>query len=305
MNKISKYVKLNNDLLMPTFGLGTSNQKEQLPELIYQSIKNGLRLIDTAAVYENEIEVGLGINNAIKDGIVNREELFVITKLCVTDKHDPENSLRNSLEKLNLDYVDLYLDHWGLFINKDRNGEIQKTPLHILWKNMENLVKKGLTKSIGVSNYGVSLLTNLLSFCEIKPVALEIEYHPYNYNYKLVEYCFKNDIHVIAYGSLVKANYVSMFHSDKNYDLLSEEIVQQMAEKYNKTKGQILLNWALSQGLVIIPMTGKLERMNENMEALDFTMTKEDIFEIAKLNKNYRFCGSSVWGFSEGVDIFA
>ncbi len=262
-------------------------------------------MFDTAAFYDNEKEIGIGINNAIKDGLVKREDLYVITKVWPTDKHDPEAAIRKSLSELNLEYVDLYLDHWCLFISKDRNGEVRKTPLHVFWKNMEDLVRKGLTKSIGVSNYGVALLNNLLSFAEIKPAVLEVEYHPYNYNYKLIEYCHQNDIQVIAYGSLIKAVYVSIFNPDVTSDLFREEVIIKMAEKYNKTVGQILLNWSLSQGIIVIPMTSNPNRLIENMGSLDFVMSKEDIQEIAKLNKNFKFCGPSVQDFSEGVDLFA
>lgn len=305
MEKINPYVKLNSGYNMPVFGLGTSGLKETLPDLIYQSIKNGLRLIDTANVYNNEKEVGQGVRKAIEDGLIKREDIFIITKLSYHDKHDPEAAIKTSLQELGLDYIDLYLDHWSFSINKDREGNYRKMPLHIFWGIMEDLVKKGYTRSIGVCNYGVALLMNLLSFCEIKPAALEVEYHPYNYNYKLLEYCNQNDIRVIGFGSFVKANYTYLFHSNVEANLFKEEVVIKMAEKYNKTVGQVLLNWSLSQGLTVIPMSGNINRILENYGSIDFKLSDEDVLEIAKLNRSFRFCGSSVWPFSDGIDIFA
>ncbi len=178
---LPKYFTLSKDGKVPSIGIGTAGmKKETICDVIYSSIKAGTRLIDTAQIYGTEEGVGLGIKKAIDEGIVKREDLFVTTKLSARDRNDPEESLEESLKKLQLDYVDLYLDHWPKFFDYNEKGEkINIRPLHILWPLLESFVEKGYTKYIGVSNYNVQTLCNLLSFCKIPPVVNEIELHPY------------------------------------------------------------------------------------------------------------------------------
>lgn len=296
-----KYTTLNNGLKMPLAGLGTYNI-QNLSEVVYESIKNGLRLIDTAQFYKNEKEVGEGVNKALSEGIVKREELFIVTKLWNLSKHKPLETLQNSLRDLNLSYVDLYLDHWPSQINIVDN-QIIKTPMHVLWANMENLVKKGLTKSIGVSNYNIQSLMNLLSFCEIKPVVNEVEFHPYFHQTELLNYCKNNEIQLMAYNSLCKGVYTKRAHNkDVDLNLLEEKIVKEIAQKYNKTPGQIVLNWAIYQNICVIPASGKIHRVKENIESADFRMEKEDYEKICGLNINYRFLPARI--VPDQVELF-
>ena len=290
---ITKNVILNNGVSMPIFGLGTS-QLPNVDNIVYESIKLGIRMIDTAMLYNNEVKVGLGINKAISEGIVKREDLFIITKIWYTHKHVPEEALKSQLKNLNLTYVDLYLDHFPFSIN-EVEGKVIKTPTHVLWKNMEDLVKKGLTKSIGVSNYNAQLILDILSYCEIKPVVNEVEFHPYFYQSDLLEFCKNQDIVVIAYCSMCKANYIDLLHNKSvNLDLLSEKVIIDLGLKYNKTPGQIALNWALAQGVSVIPMSSKVNRIAENIGSLDFTLSNEDIKEISCLNKSHRTLPSTM-----------
>jgi len=293
-------VKLNNGLEMPIYGLGTLLVKN-LPDIIYAGIKEGVRLFDTAYVYQNEKEVGLGLKKALDEGIVKREELFISTKVWITHRHDPEASLRNQLKALQLDYVDLYLDHAPMSIAKDESGVERKTPLHVFWKNMEDLVKKGLAKSIGICNYNVQSMVHLLAFCEIAPVVNQFEEHPYFTQKGLVDFCKLSNIHVMAYNSMGKNFFVEKFHSDKNLSVIDDKVVVEVGKKYNKTPGVILLNWAVSQGFIVIPSTSNPERFKENLQCLSFTMVKEDIEKISALNIPYRFGTSG----HHGVDIYA
>ena len=307
MNKYPEYYTLNNGLKIPVMGMGTDSMKN-ISEVIYSSIKSGTRLIDTAARYGNEKEIGIGINKALNEGIVKREDLYIITKLNSIDRDDPEKAIKASLEKLNLSYIDLYLDHWPTS-DKLKDGKLYKAvPVHVFWPIFESFVSKGYTKSIGVSNYNVQSLLNILSFCKIKPAVNEIEFHPYLYQKNLVEFCKGQGIQVIAYNSLIRGNSVQVYKDkfkDYSLNLLEEDVIKEMAKKYNTSEGLIALNWSISQGLIVIPRTSNPNRMSENLKAKDFRMSKEDIEKIAKLNKNCRFNCSYIWDSWMGVDLFA
>ena len=321
MAESSKRLKLNNGLEIPIMGLGTTrlrnlddankslkgdDRMKDVEEVVYSSIKHGTRLIDTASKYENEVEVGKGIKKAIDEGIVKREDLFVITKMWPDEKEDPEKALKQSLERLQLSYVDLFLDHWpsGKCYNGKNNFKL--ISVKDMWPKMEKLVEENLTKSIGVSNYNVQNLLIVLSICKIKPVVNEVEFHPYLYQKDLKEFCDLENIKIIAYYPLIKGvNYKSRFAkimNEKKLDLLNEEIVKNLANKYGKTVGQIILNWHVHLGVIPIPGSANPERMKENLAAIDFKMEDKDYDLISSLDKQFRFCdGIGIYG----IDIFA
>ena len=305
MNKLEKknILKLNNDFECPIIGLGTCNIKN-VEEVVYQSIKDGTRLIDTASKYKNEEEVGKGIKRAIEENIVKREDLFIVTKCWIEEKNDPEKALDNSLKRLQLNYVDLYLDHWPC--GKDYTGEnkFQMVSVKEMWTKFESLVEKGMTKSIGVSNYNVQNILIILSFCKIKPAVNEVEFNPYLYQKDLKEFCDKENIKIFSYYPLVKGRLCSPeLIKEKNLDLLNEPIIKQLSEKYNKTPGQIVLNWHVHLVNVVIPGTSNPNRMKENLGALEFKMEENEYELICSLNsKEHRFCdGFGIYG----IDIFA
>ena len=294
----------------PKIGLGTCNIIE-IEDIVYQSIKDGTRLIDTASRYRNEEQIGKGIKKALEENIVKREDLFVVTKCWVNEKSDPETALKNSLKKLQLDYVDLYLDHWpcGKYYGDDEKKKFEFVSIRDLWPKMENLVKKGLTKYIGVSNYNVQNILLILSICNIKPAVNEVEFNPYLYQKDLKEFCDKEDIKIFSYNPLVKGDYCKKEKHQKaikerNLDLLNEEIIQNLAKTYGKTAGQIILNWHIHLGVIPIPGTTNPNRMKENLEADTFTMKDEEYNSIGSLceKKEYRFCDSIDL---YGIDIFA
>ena len=321
MSESSKKLKLNNGLEIPIMGLGTTrlrnlddankslkgdDRMKDVEEVVYSSIKHGTRLIDTASKYENEVEVGKGIKKAIDEGIVKREDLFVVTKMWPDEKEDPEKALKQSLERLQLSYVDLFLDHWpsGKCYNGKNNFKL--ISVKDMWPKMEKLVEDNLAKSIGVSNYNVQNLLIVLSICKIKPVVNEVEFHPYLYQKDLKEFCDLENIKIIAYYPLIKGvNYQSRFPkimNEKKLDLLNEEIIKNLAEKYGKTVGQIILNWHVNLGVIPIPGSANTERMKENLAAIDFKMDDKDYELISALDKQFRFCdGIGIYG----IDIFA
>ena len=320
MSDSTKNHKLNNGLTIPILGLGTTTimgigpggilgntGKKDMEEIVYNSIKNGTRLIDTASKYNSKEEIGRGVKRAINEGIIKREDLFIITKMWPNEKEDPEKALKNSLSRLQLDYIDLYLDHWPS--SKCYNGKDNFKLISIkdLWPKMEKLVEQGLAKSIGVSNYNVQNLLVVLSICKIKPVVDEVEFHPYLYQKDLKEFCDKEDIKIVAYYPLIKGvNFRTRYEKimkEKNMDLLNEEIVKNLSKKYGKTVGQIILNWHLHLGVIPITGTFNPERMKENLSAANFTMEENDIKALCSFSdKQYRFCdGVGIFG----INIFA
>ena len=303
MSESKNYIKLNSGFECPVIGVGTCNIKN-VEEVVYQSIKDGTRLIDTAAKYKNEEEVGKGIKRAIDENIVKREDLFIVTKCWIEDKKDPEKALENSLKRLQLSYVDLYLDHWPC--GKDYTGEnkFQLVSVRDMWPKFESLVEKGMTKSIGVSNYNVQNILIILSFCKIKPAINEVEFNPYLYQKDLKEFCEKENITIFSYYPMVKGRFCKPeLIKEKNLDLLNEPIIKQLSEKYKKTPGQIVLNWHIHLGNVVIPGTSNPNRMKENLGALEFEMEENDYQSICSLkSKEFRFCdGKSFFG----IDRFA
>ena len=305
-NKIAKFFEYNG-AKVPSIGLGTALMTSDIAEVVYSSIKDGTRLIDTASKYGSEEGVGKGIKRAIDEGIVKREDLFVTTKLANYEKTDPESAIKQSLKTLGLDYIDLYLEHWPHFFDYGENDKkINMVPMHKIWPLMENLVEKGYTKYIGVSNYNVQSLLNLLSFCKIKPLVNEIEFHPYLYQKKLVEFCRRENIILFGYNPLVRGRYSADTADEEHRNLLGEKLIIDLSKKYNKTVGQIVLNWSVSREVIPIPMTSNPHRMIENLKSTDFTMDKEDLEKIDNLNRNQRYGKSEIWDiYDNKIDVFA
>ena len=289
---LKKTRTLNNGLEMPLIGLGSS-RISNIVDVVYNSIKDGLRLIDTAFKYGNEAEIGKGLKKALDDNLCKREDLFIIGKIWIDDRRDPEAAIKRTLEKLQLDYLDLYLDHWPSGNNYANPDAPKQVPIFEFWPKMEALVDKGLTKSIGCSNYNVQSLLNLLSFCGIKPVADEVEYHPYYYQKALKDFCDKENIALIAYYPLAKGNGAKTYIKEHNgeMDIFKERVVEDLVEKYNKTPGQIILNWHAVQGVIAIPGTSNPNRFKENLAALDFQIDEDEVENLGKFGKKMKFCG--------------
>jgi D-xylose reductase len=293
---------------IPNIGIGTCHM-ENIEEVLYQAIKDGVRLIDTASMYKNEEAIGKAVNKAISDGIVKREDLFVVTKFFIDQKEDPEKALNESLKRLNLNYVDLFLDHWPTGKCYNGNYDFKLVCVRDYWPKLEKCVEKGLTKAIGVSNYNVQNLLIVLSVAKIKPLVDEVEFHPYLYQKDLLEFCNLEKIKILAYNPLVKGRYCKERHAEemakKNLDLFNEPAVQTLAQKYGKTPGQIILNWEIKRGVIPIPSTSKPERMKENLEAVDLKMEESEydtLDHYAEHDKEFRFCDSMKF---YGIDIFA
>ncbi|MDZ5474008.1 aldo/keto reductase [Bacillus sp. 31A1R] len=264
-NSLQDTTTLHNGVKMPWFGLGVFKvqEGEEVVESVKAAIRNGYKSIDTAAVYKNEE----GVGQAIKDSGVPREELFITTKVWNSDQ-GYENTLQafeTSLEKLGLDYLDLYLIHWPVA------GKYKDT-----WKALEKLYKDGRVKAIGVSNFHVHHLEDLLSIAEIKPMVNQIEYHPHLTQKEVHDFCKKEGIQLEAWSPL------------KQGVLLDEPVIVEIAEKHQKSPAQIILRWDLQNEVVTIPKSIKETRIIENADIFDFELTSEDMEKISSLNKNER-----------------
>ena len=258
-----KKIKLNNGIEMPIFGLGTYLIKPEDAQIVVrEGLKMGYRLIDTANAYVNERAVGRGI----KESGVNREEIFLSTKLWITE-YENENAVNETLERLGLDYIDL------LFIHQP-GGNYMKG-----YKQLEKAYKEGKIKAIGISNFEGKYIEELLQKCEIKPQVIQVEAHPYFTQDELRKILDKEDIKLMSWYPLG--------HGDAS--LMNEKIFKELGEKYHKTPAQIILRWHTQMGFVVIPGTKNVDHVKENFDIFDFKLTDKDMKEIAKINKNERY----------------
>ena len=259
-------VKLNNGLTMPQFGLGVWRIHEEAADIVKAALGYGYRLIDTATIYRNEKGVGEGI----RQSGLPREELFVTSKLWNTDQ-GYDNTIRAyeaSLERLGLDYLDLYLIHWP--------QPMYDTYVES-WKAMEQLYKDGRVKAIGVSNFQPAHLDRLAAECEIVPAVNQVELHPLLTQETVREYNQKRGIQTESWSPLRGVIGENM-----------PEVLGELAAKYSKTPAQVVLRWHIQLGLVVIPRSSKPERLKENREIFDFELTAEDMEKISTLNRNER-----------------
>ncbi|UQZ47352.1 glyoxal/methylglyoxal reductase [Bacillus sp. PK3-037] len=258
-------VKLHNGVEMPWFGLGVFKVENgsEATESVKAAIKNGYRSIDTAAVYKNEEGVGIGI----KESGVAREELFITSKVWNEDQGYDTTlaAFEKSLERLQLDYLDLYLIHWP---GKDKYKDT--------WRALEKLYKDGKIRAIGVSNFQVHHLEELLKDAEIKPMVNQVEFHPRLTQKELRDYCKKQGIQLEAWSPLMQGQ------------LLDNEVLTQIAEKYNKSVAQVILRWDLQHEVVTIPKSIKEHRIIENADIFDFELSQEDMDKIDALNQDER-----------------
>ncbi len=286
--KIEKYhYVLESGSKMPKLGMGTFLLNGKIvADIVCNAIVDlGYRHIDTAAIYGNEKEVGDGIRKALEKG-VKREDLFITTKLWLNDKNRAEAALRESVSKLQLDYVDCYLIHWPMNYREVEKDKFipEKIPLHVLWKNLEICVEKGLTRNIGLSNFNCQIIIDLLTYCNIKPCCNQIEIHPYLTQEPFVNWLKDQGIAPVAYSAL--GNLMVALNNGLD-SCIKDKVVVDLAKKYKKSPAQILLNWGQRNHIVLAKST-KIARLKENINSMNFELSKEDMAKITALNKNLR-----------------
>lgn len=256
-------VKLNNGVEMPTLGFGVF----QVPDLteaeqaVAEALETGYRLIDTAAAYQNEEAVG----KAIKNSSVNRDNIFVTSKLWVSDFNyrRAKAGIDNSLQKLDLDYIDLYLLHqpYG-----DTMGA---------WRALEEAQKEGKIRAIGVSNFYADQIKDLKLTMPVKPAVNQIEVNPWYQQDREVKFNQGEDIRVEAWAPFAEGK----------HGIFTNKVITQIGEKYGKSNGQVILRWLLQRGITVIPKSVHQKRMAENIDVFDFKLSDEDMVKITNLDK--------------------
>ncbi len=262
---IDTKVKLNNGVKMPMIGLGTFQMRsgKETQQAVLTALKAGYRLIDTAQMYGNEEDVGI----ALKKSGIPREEVFITTKLW-NSEHGYQKALdacEESLEKLGLPYVDLYLIHWP--VQKLRNET---------WKAMVTLLEEGKCRAIGISNYMIRHLEDLLAHTDTVPAVNQVEFSPYLYLKDLLDFCRNHKIQLEAYSPLTKGH------------KLNDPKLAAIAKKYSKTTAQILIRWVLQKEVVVIPKSSHQERILENADVFDFEISPADMKLLDSFNQNMR-----------------
>ena len=271
MNIEAKTIKLNSGYEMPVLGLGTWTQDDATTaNSVYEALKVGYRLIDTAQYYGNERGVGDGLARAVTDGIVKREDVFITTKIMPSSYSNAYSSIDESLAKLQTNYIDLLLIH-----QPGSNDEA-------VYKAMEQGVKDGKVRSIGISNYYTKeAVDEVLGYASITPAVIQNENHIYYQNNDLQEY-------VKQYGIVMESWYPFGGRGHTNESFNNEAIVA-LAQKYNKTPAQIILRWQLQAGYIVIPGSSNPEHIAENYNVFDFELSAEDMQKIVNINKKQRY----------------
>lgn len=266
MEHLADCTTLHNGVKMPWMGLGVwqTPEGEVVEQAVRAAIEIGYRSIDTAAVYGNEA----GVGKAIKDSGIERDKLFVTTKVWNKDQGYESTlaAFETSRKKLGIDYVDLYLIHWAI---KDKYKET--------WRALEKLYRDGHVRAIGASNFQVGHLQDIMQHFETKPMVNQVEFHPYLTQQALLTFCKEQDIQMEAWSPLMQGG-----------EPLKHPVLVNLSQKYGKTPAQIILRWDLQNGVVTIPKSVRAERIRENSEVFDFELADEDMEEITALNQNKR-----------------
>lgn len=281
---MAKSCRLNTGSLMPIISVGTFKLRgADVYKCVEAALETGYRSIDTASVYRNETIMGQALQELLPKYSLGRGDIFITSKLGPKEHGAScREAALKSLKNLGTDNLDLYLIHWpgvqGLKSNDINTREIRKES----WRHMEHLHKEGKLKAIGVSNYTLAHMEDLLSYCTVKPAVLQIECHPHLQQIELRELCNKHGIQFQAYSSL------GTMSTEK--PLLNDQTICKIAEECRKSPAQVLLRWAVQQNLGIIPKSTNAAHIKENISLWDFDLSKYQMEQIASRNSDTHYC---------------
>jgi D-xylose reductase len=307
-NQLSIHSLAHRDL--PAVGLGFWKiPNASTSQLAVEAAKIGYRHFDCASDYGNEVQVGQGLGQIFREGICRRDELWVTGKLWNTyhRKQHVRRACERTLKDLQLDYLDLYLIHFPISLayvpfehrypagwHYDPESKTPKmipdsVPISETWEALERLVEAGLVMTAGVSNFGVSLIRDLLAYARIRPTVLQVESHPYLVQSKLMRYCQQENIAVTAFSPLGAPSYVPLGMASPSDSVLEQPVVKQIAKEVGRSAAQVVLRWGVQRGTAVIPKTEQIHRLKENLSLFDFELTPEHMAMISGLDRNQRF----------------
>lgn len=295
---------------IPQIGLGMWKvDGARVSSLVEEAVRTGYRHLDCACDYGNELEVGRGLRSVLAAGDCKREDLWLTSKLWNTfhrAEHVPTAAQR-SLKDLGVEYLDLYLIHFpislrfvdpavryppGWFFDPDAEHPRMVedlVPLAETWQAMESLVTSGLVRNIGICNFPIALIRDLLSYASIPPAVLQVESHPFLTQEKLLRFCQEQQIVYTAFSPLGARSYLSLGMAQENEDLLSHPLLLEIAQKVQRTPAQVALRWAIQRGTAVIPKTASQARLSENLDLFSFELTTDQMKAIAELDQGRRF----------------
>ncbi|KAF2247443.1 Aldo/keto reductase [Trematosphaeria pertusa] len=321
-------VKLASGKQMPLVGFGLWKvPKESAADTVYNAIKAGYRLFDGAYDYQNEKEAGQGIQRAIKEGLVKREDIFVTTKLW-NNYHSKEHAfpmMKAQNEAWGLGYIDLFLIHFpialeyidpekkrypGWWMEDDKTVKPAKVSLRETWEQMEALIDQGIAKSIGVSNCQGQTLYDLMTYARHPISNLQIEHHPYLVQPGLINLAQTHGIAITAYSSFGPQSFLELpadfrDRPSKVELLFDAQPIKSIAEKHGKTPAQVLLRWATQRNIAVIPKSNNQSRLAQNLDVTSFNLSKEEIDSISKLDQGLRFNDPGHYLPNHPLHIFA
>ena len=295
-----KTLEFDNGDSMHAIGLGTWKAKgNEVKQAVKDALHSGVRHIDTAAVYGNESEIGEALAEVFAEGKILREDVFVTSKLW-NDAHKEGYvipALQDSLKKLQLDYLDLYLVHWPVAFKPNTDFpsspsdyySLDEVPLIETWKQMETAKESGYTRHIGVSNFSKKKLKTLLEKAKIKPEMNQVELHPLLQQDDLLEFCKEHNIHVTGYSPLGSGDRSKEMKGEDEPNLMELSEIKDIAKKHNATVPQVLVSWQAHRGTAVIPKSTTKEHIKSNFKAANVTLDADDMKTISKLDRNYRF----------------